>query len=138
MANEFARPEDIEFALKPDGRIAIVGLSSKPARDSNHVARYLLKHGYEIVPVNPNEEEVLGLECYPDLASVPGPIHMVDIFRRSDAAGEVVDQAIAVGAAAVWLQFGVIDREAAQRAREAGLRVIMDRCTKVEHFDRMV
>jgi predicted CoA-binding protein len=89
--------------------------------------------GYEVIAVNPNETEVFGNTAYPDLASVPKEVQLVDIFRRSDEAGKVVDQAIAVRAKAVWMQEGVIDREAAQRAADAGLMVVMDRCWLKEH-----
>lgn len=114
-------------------RIAVVGLSENPGRPSYGVASYMLDHGYTIVPVNPNLRVWRGLRAYPDLASVPPPLEIVDIFRRSSAAGEVVDQAIRAGARAVWLQEGVIDEAAAQRAREAGLLVVMDRCILKEH-----
>ena len=89
--------------------------------------------GYEVIAVNPNETEVFGNKAYPDLASVPKEIDLVDIFRRADEAGKVVDQAIAVGAKAVWMQEGVIDQDAAQRAVDAGLMVVMDRCWLKEH-----
>ena len=92
----------------------------------------LHRHGYRVIPVNPNASEVRGLPCYPDLASVPEPVDVVDIFRRSAAAGAHVDEAIAVGAKAVWMQLGVIDEAAAQRARAAGLEVVMDRCPAIE------
>ena len=111
---------------------AVVGCSSDPNRASNDVARFLQNRGYTVVPVNPNEAEVLGLECYPDLASVPMEIEVVDIFRRADEAGTHVDEAIAVGAKAVWMQLGVIDSAAAERASAAGLDVVMDRCPKID------
>jgi predicted CoA-binding protein len=117
---------------------AVVGLSADPGRASHDVARYLQRQGYRIIPVNPLAgcDEVLGEPCYPDLASVPVPVDVVDIFRRSDKAGAHVDEAIAVGAKAVWLQLGVIDEAAAARAREAGLDVVMDTCPKIE-FPRL-
>ena len=108
--------------------IAVVGLSSDPKRPSHGVASYMQRRGYRIIPVNPNETEVLGEKAYPALADVPGKIDLVDIFRRSDEAGTAVDEAIAIGAKAVWLQDGVIDEAAAQRALDAGLLVVMDRC----------
>jgi predicted CoA-binding protein len=113
---------------------AVVGLSADPSRASHDVARYLQRKGYRVIPVNPLAgcDEVLGEKCYPDLASVPEPIDVVDIFRRSDRAGAHVDEAIAVGAKAVWLQLGVIDEAAAERARRAGLAVVMDTCPKIE------
>jgi len=113
--------------------IAVVGLSSDPLRPSNGVAGYMRRNGYKVIAVNPNETEVFGEQAYPDLASVPQKIDLVDVFRRPDEAGKAVDDAIAVGARAVWLQEGVIDHAAAQRALEAGLLVVMDRCWLKEH-----
>src|SRR5687767_8241931 len=125
--------EAIDEILKDCRTIAVVGLSSSPARASNGVAGYMRRQGYKVIPVNPNEEKVFGDKSYPSLADVPGKIDLVDIFRRSEEAGKVVDEAIEVGAKAVWLQEGVIDHEAAGRAREAGLLVVMDRCWLKEH-----
>jgi uncharacterized protein len=113
--------------------IAVVGLSSNPMRPSNGVARYMQRAGYRVVPVNPNETVVLEEKAYPALADVPLPVDLVDVFRRSSEAGAAVDEAIRVGARAVWLQEGVIDRAAAERARAAGLLVVMDRCWLKEH-----
>jgi predicted CoA-binding protein len=120
--------DDIRRIFAECRTIAVVGLSSKFDRPSNGVASYMQDLGYEVIAVNPNETEVFGDTAYPDLASVPKEIDLVDIFRRSDEAGKVVDQAIAVRAKAVWMQEGVIDQEAAQRAADAGLMVVMDRC----------
>jgi uncharacterized protein len=114
--------------------IAVVGLSSDTWRPSNSVSGYMRRVGYRVIPVNPNETEVFGEKAYPDLASVPEKIDLVDVFRRSDEAGKAVDEAIAAGAKAVWLQEGVIDRDAAQRAVDAGLLVVMDRCWLKEHM----
>lgn len=116
--------------------IAVVGLSSDPWRPSNSVSAYMLRNGYIVIPVNPNETEVFSEKAYPDLASVPAKIELVDVFRRSEEAGKAVDEAIAVGAKAVWLQEGVIDSAAAQRALDAGLLVVMDRCWLKEHMRR--
>lgn len=116
--------------------IAVVGLSSNPGRPSYGVAKYMQRHGYRIIPVNPNETEVLGEKAYASLADVPEKIDLVDIFRRSEEAGKAVDEAIAVGAKAVWLQEGVIDHDAAERALDAGLLVVMDRCWLKEHVRR--
>lgn len=113
--------------------IAVVGLSSNPARPSYGVAAYMQRQGKVVVPVNPRETEVLGTPAYPELSAVPGPIDMVNIFRRSEEAGAVVDEAIRIKAKAVWLQEGVIDEAAAARARRAGLQVVMDRCWLKEH-----
>ena len=125
--------ETIERILEDCKTIAVVGLSSDPGRPSNGVASYMRRRGYKVIPVNPNETEVFGDKAYASLADVPDKIDLVDIFRRSSEAGRAVDEAIAVGAKAVWLQEGVIDQAAAQRAQEAGLLVIMDRCWLKEH-----
>lgn len=127
-------PSTIEKILDECRTIAVVGLSSDPMRPSNGVAAYMQRAGYRIVPVNPNEGSVLGERAYRSLADVPFEIDLVDIFRRSEAAGEVVDEAIRVGAKAVWLQEGVIDAAAARRAEEAGLMVVMDRCILKDHY----
>ncbi len=115
---------------------AVVGCSPNPARDSHRVARYLQTLGYRIIPVRSDcDEDVLGERCYPSLDALPAdpPVDVVDVFRRSTAAGGHVDEAIALGARAVWLQLGVVDESAAQRAASAGLDVAMDRCPKIEH-----
>ena len=112
---------------------AVVGLSENPARASHRVASFLQSRGFRIIPVNPLADQILGERAYPDLASVPEPVEVVDIFRRSSQAGVHVDEAIAIGAKAVWLQLDVIDEEAAARARAAGLDVIMDRCPAIEY-----
>ena len=126
-------PETIRRILDECRTIAVVGLSSDPSRASNSVSGYMRRQGYRVIPVNPNETSVFGEKSYPDLFAVPEKIELVDIFRRSDEAGKAVDQAIAVGAKAVWLQEGVIDQAAAQRALDAGLLVVMDRCWLKEH-----
>src|SRR5580700_10327964 len=113
--------------------IAVVGLSSKRARPSYGVAEYMKQQGYRIIPVNPNEAEVLGEKSYARLEDIPEHIDIVDIFRRSDFVQPVVDSAIRVGASAVWMQEGVEDEDAARKAREAGLAVVMDRCILKEH-----
>ncbi len=125
--------DDLRELLVHSKRIAVVGLSDQPSRPSYGVAQYLQRHGYTIVPVNPFVQTVLGEQAYPNLHSIPGPIDIVDIFRRSDQVGPVVDEAIAVGAKAVWMQLGVVDEQAAQRAREAGLAAVVDRCLKIDH-----
>ncbi len=126
--------ETIKQILDECRTIAVVGLSSSPMRASNGVAGYMRKHGYKVIPVNPNEAQVFGEKSYPTLSDVPGQLELVDIFRRSEWAGEVVDEAIKLGAKAVWLQEGVIDNAAAQRAFDAGLLVVMDRCWLKEHI----
>ena len=116
--------------------IAVVGLSSKKSRPSFSVSEYMQQVGYRIIPVNPAETEVLGEKCYPDLESVPDKIDIVDIFRRSEFVSEIVDAAIRIGARGVWMQEGVVDEDAAARARAAGLTVVMDRCILKEHRRR--
>jgi predicted CoA-binding protein len=122
--------------LRTAHTIAAVGLSSKKARPSHGVSDYMLHAGYHIIPVNPNETEVLGEKAYPDLDSVPEKVDIVDVFRRSEFVPEIVEAAIRIGARAVWMQEGVMHQEAAKRARQAGLIVIMDRCILKEHRKR--
>jgi len=126
-------PEKVRRILEASRVIAVVGLSSNPERDSNQVARYLIHHGYTVVPVNPQEKEILGRTSYPDLASIPSGVDIVDIFRRVDAIPGIVDQAIAKGAKVVWMQLGLAHNAAAAKARAAGLEVVMSRCIKIEH-----
>jgi predicted CoA-binding protein len=113
--------------------IAVVGLSPKPDRPSYKVASYLKEQGYKIIPVNPAEQEIVGEPCYPDLGSIPEPVDVVDVFRRLEEVPPIVEEAIRIGAKAVWMQEGVINEEAANRAREAGLMVVMDKCMRKEH-----
>lgn len=120
--------ETIERILKECKTIAVIGLSSNPYRPSNGVASFMQKQNYKVIPVNPNETIVLGEKAYAKLSDIEEKIDLVDIFRRSDEAGTAVDEAIAIGAKAVWLQEGVIDKAAATRAEDAGLLVVMDRC----------
>jgi predicted CoA-binding protein len=124
--------------LKNYRTLAVVGLSSKPSRPSFGVSAYMLTQGYRIVPVNPQEESVLGQKAYPSLDEVPEPVEVVLIFRRSEFVPEVVESAIRKGARVVWMQEGVIHEEAAQRARAAGLTVIQDRCILKAHAKRFV
>ena len=133
---EINSSETIQRILEDCKTIAVVGLSSDSGRPSFGVASYMRRRGYKVIPVNPNETEVFGDKAYPALAEVPDKIDLVDIFRRSAEAGKAVDDAIAVGARAVWLQEGVIDHDAAERARAAGLLVVMDRCWLKEHARR--
>ena len=114
-------------------RVAIVGLSGNASRPSHFVAIYLRSRGYEVIPVNPREKQILGLTSYASLKDIPGPVDIVDIFRDPAAVPPIVEDAIAIGAKAVWMQLGVINEEAAERAKSAGLDVIMDRCMKIEH-----
>jgi predicted CoA-binding protein len=126
----------IQAILKNSHNIAVVGLSSNRYRASNGVSRYLQSVGYHVIPVNPNETEVLGEKCYATLEEVPEKIDLVDIFRRSEAVLPIVESAIRVGAKAVWMQEGVINEEAARSARDAGLMVVMDLCILKEHMAR--
>jgi uncharacterized protein len=119
--------------LRKSRVIAVVGLSNKRARPSHGVAEYMQHQGYRIIPVNPNEAEVLGEKCYPRLEDIPEHVDIVDIFRRSEFVAPVVESAIRIGAAAVWMQEGVIDQVAARKAKAAGLSVVVDRCILKEH-----
>ena len=122
-----------EKILKEYRTVAVVGASPNPERPSHNVASYLMAQGYNIIPVNPNAQEVLGRKSYPDLSSVPEKIEVVDIFRRSEDIMPIVDEAIKIGAKAVWMQEGIINEEAAARARDTGLLVVMDKCMFKEH-----
>lgn len=124
---------EIRKILQDARTIAVVGLSPKPERDSHEVAEYLQKAGYRIIPINPAADEILGEKAYPDLRSIPDKIDIVDIFRRPEHVGPIVDEAIDVGANTVWMQLGVVNEEAAAKASAAGLNVVMDRCTLREH-----
>ncbi len=132
MADEFRDPRVIEKLLADAHVWAVVGLGNNPTRPAYGVARFLHDHGKQVVPVHPRGEPVFGNTGYRSLEEVPFGVDVVDIFRRSDAAGRFVDAAIAIGASAVWLQLGVIDADAAARARDAGLDVVMDTCPKIE------
>jgi uncharacterized protein len=112
--------------------VAVVGLSADPGKPSHQVARYLQEHGYRIVPVNPGCQEVLGEKCYASLRDIPFPVEVVDIFRKVEAIPGIVDEAIAVGAKVVWMQQGLEEPPSGHKAKEAGLRVVMDRCIKIE------
>lgn len=126
-------PDPAEKILRSARTIAVVGLSANPRRPSHGVARYLQRAGYRIIPVNPHVAEVLGERAYPTLAELPGPVDVVEVFRRSEFAGAIIDEAIATGVPAVWLQDGVVDDAAAERARAAGLEVVMDDCMMRRH-----
>ena len=125
--------QQIKELLQQAHTIAVVGLSSSRLRASYGVSQYMQSAGYRIIPVNPNEKEVLGEKSYARLEDVPEKIDVVDVFRRSEFVPEIVDAAIRVGARAIWLQDGVVDEVAAQRARDAGLFVVMDDCILREH-----
>jgi predicted CoA-binding protein len=131
---EINSEETIRRILDECRVIAVVGLSSNPMRPSNGVAGYMMRAGYKVIPVNPNEAQVFGERAYRSLEDVPVKVDLVDVFRRSEEAGAAVDEAIRINAKAVWLQDGVIDEAAAQRASDAGLLVVMDRCWLRDHL----
>ena len=132
-----AQEADVIAKILNEARtVAVVGLSSRPDRPSYGVAKYLKSAGFRIIPVNPEETEVLGERAYAKLEDVPEKIDVVDVFRRPEFVPEIVDSAIRVGAKAVWMQQGVVNEPAAERARQAGLAVVMDRCMLKEHWKR--
>lgn len=122
--------------LTRGGHVAVVGISDKPQRASHEVTRYLLRQNFRVSLVNPSIQIIFDLRCFPNLRTIPGPVNVVNLFRRSSDAGVVVDGAIGIGARAVWFQEGVLDEAAATRARAAGLLVVMDRCILKEHARR--
>jgi predicted CoA-binding protein len=124
---------ELRILLTSSRTVAVVGLSNKPGRDSFNVARYLQQHGYTIIPVNPAIPSALGEHSFPDLDSIGRPVDIVNIFRRPEHVPAIVEAAVRINARAVWMQFDVYNHEAAQRASEAGLQVVADRCIKVEH-----
>jgi len=133
-------PEPGRAGLEAEARIlrkyrtvAVVGISSDESKPAHSVPAYLQEHGYRIIPVNPQETEVLGERAYPDLRSIPQPVEVVQVFRRPEHVPGLVEDAIAIGAKAVWMQEGIVHEAAARRAREAGLEVVMDRCMRTEH-----
>ena len=125
--------KDLRRILIDYKRVAIVGLSDDWSRPSNFAAKYLLDHGFEVIPVNPKYDEILGQKCYADLRDIPTPVDIVDLFQRVERIPPFVDQAIEIGAKVVWMQLGIVHEEAAQKARDAGLEVVMDRCMKIEY-----
>ncbi len=133
---ESSAGDPISQILKNSRTIAVVGLSSRQHRPSFGVSQYMQSAGYRIIPVNPGETEVLGEKCYARLEDIPEPVDIVDIFRRSEFVPAIVDSAIRIGAAAVWMQEGVVHAEAAERARRAGLAVVMNTCILKEHIKR--
>ena len=124
--------EDIRYALEQTRTWAVVGCSPDPGRDSHRIAALLQRRGFRVIPVNPAATEILGERCFANVHEIGEPVDVVDVFRRSSEAGVHVDEAIAIGAKAVWMQLGVVDEDAARRARDAGLLVVMDRCPKIE------
>ena len=133
--SDFRNPSDPELRALLETRpvIALVGASGLATRPSHEVMAALLESGYDVIPVNPNEREVLGRVCYPSLTELPRRVDLVDVFRRAEATPPIAREAVAIGARALWLQLGVVSEEAARIARAAGLTVVMDRCLIVEH-----
>lgn len=127
------RDDEVREILTTARTIAIVGASTKPYRDANSIADFLIREGYDVIPVNPAYTETNGRTCYPTLQAIGRPVDLVDVFRNPDAVDDVVDDAIAAGAKVLWLQLDVVNETAARRAEAAGLRVVMDRCIAVEH-----
>jgi len=125
--------EEIVEILKKARKIAVVGLSPKEERDSNKVARYLLDQGYEVIPVNPGQKEILGLKCYKSLEDIPFDVDMADLFINPKKVSPIVEQAIEKKIPVIWMQLGVVNNEAARKARQAGAKVVMNRCVKIEH-----
>jgi predicted CoA-binding protein len=130
---KYQDPGAIRTILSTTRTIAIVGLSPRPERPSYFVGSYLNYEGYRVIPVNPRATEIFGQKAYPDLLSIPEKVDMVDVFRQPEECVEVARQAVAIGAKTLWLQLRIVNLEAAHIAKEAGLRVIMDRCVKIEH-----
>ena len=131
---EYTDPsEEIEAILRECRKIAVVGLSPKESRDSNKVARYLMEQGYEIVPINPGQREILGKTCYRSLKDIPFQVDIADLFLNPTRVPQAVDQAIEIGVNTVWMQLGVIHNEAAEKVKQAGIRVVVDRCIMMEH-----
>ena len=126
-------PLEIQHALLETKTVAVVGLSGNSLRASNFVGFYLKRHGYEVYPVNPREERILGEKSYPSLRDIPVPIDVVNVFRNPEALPGIAEDAVAIGAKVLWCQFNVINEEGARIAEEGGLTVVMDRCIKVEH-----
>ncbi len=124
---------DTSDILRKYKTIAVVGLSNNPMRPSHGVSEYMKRHGYRIIPVNPGHAQILGEKAYRALEDIPEPVEIVNIFRRSDQVGPVIDSAIKIGAKVVWMQEGIENEEAAEKARAAGLEVVMDRCILKEH-----
>jgi predicted CoA-binding protein len=131
MGSDMDNEKDI---LKSCQTIAVVGLSGDEYKTSHRVAKYLQEQGYKIIPVNPNESEILGETCYPNLAEVAEKVDVVDIFRKSEDVPPVVDDAIKVKAGAIWMQEGIVNEVTAKKAREAGIKVVMDKCMLKEHL----
>jgi hypothetical protein len=135
VPRENPTPEEIKDILRRHRVVAVVGLSADPGRDSYRVAQFLMQQGFEVIPVNPNHPEILGKKSYPGLLDIPSEIgvEIVDIFRKPDAVPQIVDEAIQIGAKVIWMQEGIVHNAAADKARAAGLKVVMSRCMMKEY-----
>ena len=133
MAFQNPSDETIKEVLATPRTIAVVGCSPNPERDSHRIAKLLQSRGHRVIPVNPGHQTILGERCYAALRDIPERVEMFDIFRRSELVGPIVDEAIEVAARIVWMQLGVIDEQAAAKAQQAGLTVVMDRCPAIEY-----
>ena len=125
--------KEVELILSESKTIAVVGLSPKEERDSNKVARYLMEVGYKVIPVNPMADEILGQKSYSSLSEIPVKVDIVDIFRKLDAVPGIVDDAVSINANTIWMQENIVHNDAAKTAKEAGLKVVMNKCIMVEH-----
>ncbi len=124
---------DLKRLFETVRTIAVVGCSPKPERPGHYVAKYLQDLGFRVIPVNPGQTEILGEKCYASLRDIPEPVDMVDCFRRAEDIPPIVEDAIAIGAKFIWMQLGIVNEEAAQRALDAGIEVVMDRCPKIDY-----
>jgi uncharacterized protein len=131
--SRYQDPQTVQRVLHTSKTIAVVGLSNNPLRASYFVGFYLQRHGYRVIPVNPRESEILGETSYPSLSEIPDPVDVVDVFRAPDALPGIAQEAVAIGAKALWCQFGVVNEEGARIAEDGGLTVVMDLCLKIEH-----
>jgi uncharacterized protein len=129
----YQEPTTIQRVLHSTSTVAVVGLSGNELRASNFVGYYLKRHGYRVIPVNPRETEILGQPCYPSLSDIPEPVDVVNVFRAPEALPDIAREAVAIGASALWCQFGVVNEEGARIAEDGGVTVVMDRCLKIEH-----
>jgi uncharacterized protein len=130
--------ENIPQILKSFKKIAVIGISNKPDRPSHYVSYFMKEHGYQIFPVNPGLDQVFSEKCYPSLSAIPDQVEIVDIFRRAEFVDEIVKEAIQIGAKVIWMQEGIINENAAQKAIDAGMQVVMDRCIKTEYARLMM
>jgi predicted CoA-binding protein len=133
MSHQNPDDDQLRALLERVRRVAVVGLSPKPYRDSNGIARFLIEQGYDVVPVYPREETILGRQVYRRVQDIPGGVELVDVFRRSEELEPVADDAVRAGAPAIWFQLGCVNESAAARAAAAGLVVVMNRCIRVDH-----